>query len=174
MGYTSGWHSLAALKHYILQSYKSSQHLELLDHKSTKYGRHLWIAVKYKDSPRSFIALYLISKHGSQWGYKDMSEDMGPCYYDCPLSLLDKTTGDPNSQYGSSWRQEVRTYHANIKSNNEILPGEVVECYGKKYLIVGKVKRTLRGKSLENGVIYRIPPKAIVRLSNSESFILGD
>jgi hypothetical protein len=44
------------------------------------------------------------------WGYKDMDEAMGPCYYSCPLSYLDLV---PIDKFGGNaqWRELVRTYH---------------------------------------------------------------
>lgn len=44
------------------------------------------------------------------WGYKDMSEDMGPCVYTCPLKFLDRSTC--NTPYAVEWRQNCRDYHA--------------------------------------------------------------
>lgn len=40
-------------------------------------------------------------------GYKAMSEDMGPCFYDVPKAVLDAVPG-PGGKYADAWRAEVR------------------------------------------------------------------
>lgn len=43
------------------------------------------------------------ARDGFTFGYKDMSEDMGPYSYDCPQSILEKLTLTTN-QYANEWR----------------------------------------------------------------------
>lgn len=78
-------------------------------------GNHVWQLVQMPDG-RKFICLDLIAKErNGGWGHKGMSEDMGPCYYDCPLSLLNKA--DPvDVGYAVEWRKKVREYHAKRKT----------------------------------------------------------
>jgi hypothetical protein len=59
------------------------------------------------------IVVVLLARDNSSgdWGYKDMGEEMGPCYYDCPLSFLDKCT-DPIGGFSAEWRAKVRAHHA--------------------------------------------------------------
>lgn len=45
------------------------------------------------------------------WGYKDMEESMGPCYYSCPLEYL--AIVPPSNE---TWRERVRAYHARRKA----------------------------------------------------------
>ncbi|WP_337847823.1 hypothetical protein [Sphingomonas sp.] len=47
------------------------------------------------------------SRDGHQFGYKDMSENMGPCEADCPAHILDLLT-PTESQYALEWRQRCR------------------------------------------------------------------
>ena len=42
------------------------------------------------------------------FGYKDMDESMGPCYYNCPKRILDLLTPTDN-EYANRWRDECRT-----------------------------------------------------------------
>lgn len=44
------------------------------------------------------------SKSGEQFGYKDMSESMGPCEASCPQNILDLLTPTEN-QHALDWRQ---------------------------------------------------------------------
>jgi ferredoxin len=57
--------------------------------------------------PEKWIACYLLKCVGGEWGYKDMEESMGPCYYSCPLGYLDMVTENTNEE----WRKKVREYH---------------------------------------------------------------
>lgn len=41
------------------------------------------------------------------FGYKDMSEDMGPCEYDCPTGILDLLT-PTESEWANEWRRKCR------------------------------------------------------------------
>src|SRR5574343_1028282 len=105
MGWTSGYGSIKQIQNEFL---KLDGHLEIIDHKSTCFGQHLWIAYKYKDKPESFIVLIKIEKfEDNTWGYKDMDESCHPYIYDCPLELLNKTTGI-NNTYSINWRNAVK------------------------------------------------------------------
>jgi len=64
----------------------------------------------------SFIGCYLLEYDRSQgpgyvWGYKDMEESSGPCYYSCPLAYLEMVP-DPQTEHSTPWREKVRAYHA--------------------------------------------------------------
>jgi len=171
MGYTSGWNSLKEVKEHCLKGW--SEKVEVIDHKSTSYGKHLWVAIKYKDTDKSVICLFLISSYKSDWGYKDMDESCGPYTFDCPLELLDKTTGD-GGEHSKAWREKVRAYHANLKAiAQDIKIGEVVNVYGKKYRITEKIDRHYKGISLENGCTYRLKIKQIERLEGAVDFIMN-
>lgn len=59
-----------------------------------------------------FAAVILTSasknRYGERsWGYKDMSEDMGPCRYDCPARILDLLTPTEN-ETALQWRASCR------------------------------------------------------------------
>lgn len=63
-----------------------------------------------------FIGVFLLGTDGKgNWGYKDMEESMGPCYYSCPLAYLDMVPM-PDSKYAPAWREAVREYWAKKKS----------------------------------------------------------
>lgn len=114
---------------------------ECLEHRVV--GNHLWQLIKRPDG-KKFINLYLMSRgngrHGKGcsdhgWGYKGITEDMGPCYYDCPLSLLDKA--DPVDGHSAEWREKVRAHHAAKKDRKSALgPDKVVEYGGNKFRLV--------------------------------------
>lgn len=64
-----------------------------------------------------FIVVVLLARDNASkdWGWKDMDESMGPCYYDCPLSFLDKCT-EPVGGFSAEWRTKVRARHAHRKA----------------------------------------------------------
>lgn len=47
------------------------------------------------------------ARDGCTFGYKDMTEHMGPCESECPASILDELT-DTDSQYAQAWRDRCR------------------------------------------------------------------
>lgn len=80
-------------------------------------GNHLWtvrqMTTKVDGQPFHsvrYIVLYLLAKHEGQWGYKDISEDMGPFVYDCPLKFLKMANEcfTANEKYAVKWRKAVR------------------------------------------------------------------
>ena len=57
-----------------------------------------------------WIMCDLLRHHRDGWGYKDIEESMGPCYYSCPQKYLDMV---PLDQFGGNadWRALVTAYH---------------------------------------------------------------
>jgi hypothetical protein len=55
-------------------------------------------------------------REGMIFGYKDMSEDMGPCEAECPQPILDLLT-PTSSEYASAWRARCRETHASRRSD---------------------------------------------------------
>lgn len=78
-------------------------------------GNVLWavreVTVKATGEKQRFIACDLLAQSGGLWGYKDLEESMGPCYYTCPLKYLDMTV--PTNIL---WRAQVSAYHARRQS----------------------------------------------------------
>ena len=59
------------------------------------------------EGPRGRMGvLWLLVRRGGQWGYRAMDWDEGPYYWDCPLEYLDMA-GEPGTEYGRRWRDEV-------------------------------------------------------------------
>lgn len=60
---------------------------------------------EYKD--KVFAIVFITSVDNKDYhfnfSYKDMSEDMGPCYYDCPNSIL-KLLTPTNEEFAIAWR----------------------------------------------------------------------
>jgi len=69
------------------------------------------------------------TENGRTYFYvKDMSESMGPCYYDAPARLLDKLdelVPEPES-YGREWRDKCRATIAKRKEASAVKAGDLV------------------------------------------------
>lgn len=146
MGWTSSynWSNASDVKRELLRDYENSENIEILAHRSTCYGRHFWMAIKVKSTGHSFVVLYLLAGGFREgWGYKDISEDCGPCDIDCPVELLDMTT-EPTEGYAVDWRKRVREAAEARKGSQSksFKPGDKCSIYGKTYVIVAKVKRS--------------------------------
>ncbi len=72
-------------------------------------GNVLWTVWEISgpgETVRRYIGCDLMACHrGYGWGYKDMCESMGPCYYSCPTCYLDMVPV-ANAQ----WREQVRAH----------------------------------------------------------------
>lgn len=96
-------------------------------------GNNVWQLVLHKPTGRKFICLDLIAKErNGGWGYKGLSEDMGPCEVNCPLSLLNKAT-PVTEGYAVGWREKVRAYHAKRANKAKPAAGMVITYAGHQY-----------------------------------------
>lgn len=55
----------------------------------------------------TFAAVFLTSREGGKWGYKDMDETMGPNEAQAPAKLLDLLSPTA-SEWAQKWRQRCR------------------------------------------------------------------
>lgn len=81
-------------------------------------GNVLWTVEEVTpkgDKGDRFIGCYLLRPHPRGWGYKPMSESMGPYYYTCPLGYLNMV---PVAD--AAWREDVRSTHANKVANQRL------------------------------------------------------
>ena len=63
------------------------------------------------------------------FSYKDMDETMGPCYYDCPKSILDLLS-PTNNEYANNWRakcQKQITKKTNPNSLNKLPFNSIIQ-----------------------------------------------
>ena len=59
------------------------------------------------------------TKDYHNFSYKDMDETMGPCYYDCPKSILDLLS-PTNNEYANNWRAKCREQIAKKTNPNSL------------------------------------------------------
>ena len=61
--------------------------------------------------------VFLTSVKDGMFYYKDISEDMGPGYYDCPESIL-KLLSETHSEYALNWRKHCWEENEKKKTHN--------------------------------------------------------
>jgi hypothetical protein len=110
--------------------------------------------------PYRYIGCDLLASGGKQsgWGYKDMCESMGPCYYTCPLSYLDMAP-----VANAEWRDSVRAWHA--ARNRQVAIGDVLTLEGMsipEVKIVEKRGRRLTGEY--QGRWYRVTARVLAKV----------
>jgi len=93
-----------------------SDHYTLL--KSSMVGTVYYAAARNERTKNvvAYVVLTSSDKRGGfNFGYKDMSENMGPCEATCPKSILKLLTPTDN-EYAKSWRERCWAYHEKAKS----------------------------------------------------------
>ena len=104
MGTISGYSSRQDVVDDLVRQY-SSKHFTIINRKATNFGRHLWMLIQPQTGP-SFVCLFKLSSYAGDWGYKAIDESMGPCYWDCPVSLIQQAD-PPTTEYATNWRNQV-------------------------------------------------------------------
>lgn len=147
-------------RQYTSANTDSSWIYEFMDIKATHYGRRIWVALKNKHSGKSSILLYILEKRETEWWYKDIDESMGILQLDCPMELINKTTGD-GTPYSTEWREKIKKNNALKRLNKNVEVGEIITVYGNEYRLTKKIKRSWKGVRLTTGVEYNIRPSQI-------------
>ena len=118
-------------------------------------GNNMWAVQEYHREgmahPVRFVCLYMlrgnprVKNDPYGWGYKDVSEDMGPCQLSCPVSYIElvesheKEFGYEPTGYAAEWRERVRT--AAAKRSLKLVEGQRIKLYGNEYTVGQKVGR---------------------------------
>lgn len=140
-------------------------HLKTL--RSSFSGNTLWVLHEIRKAEEDgseiirFIACYRLSRYKGEWGYKDIDESMGPCYYDCPISYLDGAT-EPMNEDAAEWRKSAREYGERKAAQRRKRPA-VGETWSLRGCTIPHVKilsvKPLRGSY--NYATYRLAPRHI-------------
>lgn len=90
------------------------------DHRLTVLASSMVVSTYYAacerieaSGDRQVFAVVCLTRHnprstdGHVFGYKDMTEHMGPCESECPAALLDELTAT-DSEYALAWRARCR------------------------------------------------------------------
>lgn len=123
-------------------------------------GNNVWQLVLHKPTGRKFICLDLIAKErNGGWGYKGLSEDMGPCEVNCPLSLINQASPVSETDgYAYGWRQKVRAYHAKRKTKAKPTAGAELTYGDHQYRLVHPYapRKGWVAMRLSDGMIFRM------------------
>ena len=82
------------------------------------------------------------ARSGEEFGYKDMSETMGPYNYDCPASILD-LLGPPGNEYAAQWREHCRQRLA-LTTRRKPAPGDMLVLAEPLTFTDGQSERSFR------------------------------
>ena len=156
MGWSFGWNSRKELVDSVTKSWVSCGVERKCIAKSSN-GPHVLWTVWQVGGDDLFIGCHLTKCSGGVWGYKGMTESMGPAYYGCPLRFLSQVP-IPDTPYAEEWRGKVVAYHAQRGKQPQVgetwtLPGSTIP----HVFIVSS--RPLRGVYL--GTRYSLPKRML-------------
>lgn len=130
------------------------------------HGNELWTIWQNTETGLKYIVLFLLARSNGNWGYKDMTESMGPYYYQCPLSFLDEVP-----VVNEEWRKGVRSFHEEQKRNRKLLKsiraGQIVTlkgCKPDRFRVLQT--NPLVGLALENNTRYKLVKSRVVDVSD--------
>lgn len=89
--------------------------------KDSMIGSVYYAALQRKDDANSVIFPLVVITSIDKWefAYKDMDGSMGPCYYDCPESILKLVTS--HEGYTDEWIKQCRQKRKNKKELDSLL-----------------------------------------------------
>jgi len=114
MGFTSGWDSRSSLIAHLVENDDHSTCVRNC-YRGGIFAGVLWSVRKFTDSPKILIFCDVLKCHGGEWGYRDLTESMGPLYYSCPLTYLQMAEDVKNQ----NWRDKVVEYHREATERRE-------------------------------------------------------
>lgn len=180
--YSESWGSPSAMRDHLRYELKISGY-EIVKDALVAYGHRYYAAVRKDGVTTIFVALINGSKSGG-YGYKDLSETMGPCDVDCPLSVLDAADPidvayadwpdrpDTGRAWARDWRAKVRAHWAAKAASRTaakgLKPGDKVwvKFGAHSPYEVASVGTKVLGYGT-NGMLYRLPKGRIDRVESA-------
>lgn len=149
----------------LIENIKNGRELGQVPVATSISGNHLWCVFPSKESPGDFfiVLCLLAAQKGYGYGYKDMSEDMGPYFYTCPVGWFDKypTTVEASLRWRESCRRQQRL--AKMKPQ----PGAGFTTHsGDRYTVVGPY--CPRGKASPTQSVVRDAHGKTWRMKNAD------
>ena len=145
--YTNGASKADIIAEITAQSITNGEVVARVVKKSVQ-GNVLWLVEEgrnpgeaWGDNPKRQIMCYLLNNSGGEgYGYKPISESMGPSEASCPIKFLDLAP-EPNSTYSHDWRGRVREYHRRQSVIKSLAGGDTITFENEfDYGHYGKVK----------------------------------
>lgn len=93
--------------------------------------REAYVAYEWTETGKVEAAVCLLSYSKDSYynfGYRDMSEMEGPCFYNCPERILNLLTEPAPNEYAQTWREKCRKNLAKKKDPTKRRPkhGDVI------------------------------------------------
>jgi hypothetical protein len=92
-------------------------------------GSTIYAAIKLASEPGRVLGLVaLIHRRGGRcnFGYKLVSEDMGPCESEAPASILNKLTNPAPNEWARQWRERCRAHNGGKAARVEARLAEII------------------------------------------------
>lgn len=89
--------------------------------KAEEKGSNVWIIAEHKDTKSKFGVLYLTHYKNGDFGYKDISIDMHPYYYNCSKGFYElcKEIYKNDNSYAKEWLEDYEKYNLAEKERKE-------------------------------------------------------
>ncbi len=126
---------------------------DAIDHRVV--GNHVWALWKLALRDDLCIDLHLLCLRKGCWSSKSMGESVGPCYYTCPLSFLERSA--LNGEIAQKWAGQVREYHAykKLERAGTIEVGKTYQLlYGYRDDPAAKIKIQFHCQALSWAALY--------------------
>lgn len=128
-------------------------------------------------SPRKYFGGVILTSRKNrgfcQIGFKDMTEDMGPYYYDAPqkmLDLLDALAPEPGYS-ALEWRAKCRERLSAKKSRPKFKAGDYVAFSSWRYKLISPAGSRLGFRVMRSdGTIWRMNNRILSRATPCEAF----
>jgi len=109
---------------------------QLLGKRVTTSG--LWTLQKItdKDNSEYIHTIHIMNKNDGQWWVKSIYTGCGPCYYDCPKSLVKQWLKLKDNQfeneYETNWYHTWKAYDEKWEQAQSLKTGDVITCGNEK------------------------------------------
>lgn len=85
-------------------------------------GSNVWVIAENKENKHRFGILYLTHYENGDFGYKDISIDMHPYYYNCSKTfyeLCKEIYGNSDNEYAKEWLKDYEKYNLAEKERKD-------------------------------------------------------
>ena len=118
--------------------------------------------------PRTYFGAVVLTsrrhtRSGPVFGYKEITEDAGPYYYNAParmLDMLDELAPNPPGM-SAQWREKCRQHNARAKARQDWKPGDRIEYNGQTYTLATPAGRARGWIVVHAGHTYRMPARTL-------------
>lgn len=128
MGWTYVQKQYATIDEFFEKSYLSDNY-EFLGKGYLVNLTEYYRAIRNKKTNQIFALVCLIDLSNKwQIGYKDMTEDMGPCVYNCPKKVLDIIEQcEPSCKWAKEWREKCHEVLNKRQKAKGLKNGDIVQ-----------------------------------------------